>query len=121
MAVDRFHQRRHVFWRGELADAMAEVEDVPGHAAVGIARRAEAVQRGTRFGLHDLRRREQDHWVEVALQRDAIAHAPAGGTQVGRPVEADDVRADVGDRLQPLAAALREDDGRDALAYTRCV
>src|SRR6202012_1883206 len=101
MAVDGLDERRHVFWRRELADAMAEVEDVTAAAT-------EAVERGDRLGLHVLRRREQRHRLEVALPADAVAHATSRGTEIGRPVEAHDARAGVADRLEPLAAALGE-------------
>src|SRR5512142_1792835 len=96
--------------RRVLADAVAEVEDVAGAVA------AIAVQRALDLGTDLRRRREQHVRVEVALQRDAPADALARLAEVDGPVEADHVGAAGGDLLQPEAAALREDDVRDALA-----
>ena len=56
MAVYGLYQHRHVLGRGELADAVAQVEDVRGTPAFADVRRAKAVEHGTRFGSHLLRR-----------------------------------------------------------------
>ena len=48
------------------------------------------------------------------MQGHPVAHAGAGAAQVHRPVQADDVAAAVGDLVEPDAAALGEDDVRDA-------
>ena len=108
--VHRIDQRRDVLRRCVLADAVAEVENVP--AAGG--RRPEAVQRGAHLGADALRRREQHVRIEIALQRHPVADTRPGRAEVDRPVEPDHVAAAGGDRLQPQAAALGENDARDA-------
>ena len=53
MRVHGVHQRRHILWRGELADAVAQVENVrrAGGAAVGV-RLAEAVEHAGHFSFN---------------------------------------------------------------------
>ncbi|MEY4363875.1 MAG: hypothetical protein RLZZ24_1227, partial [Pseudomonadota bacterium] len=46
-----FDQRRHMLGRGELADAMPQIEDVGGAGGGGIeVRRAKRIEHATRFG-----------------------------------------------------------------------
>ena len=61
MLVHGFDQRRDVFQRGELGNAVAEVENVAGMAA------AVAVEHFFGFGGDRLRRGKQHRWVQIAL------------------------------------------------------
>ena len=100
-----------VFRRRVLADAVAEVE----HVAVPARRRCRRrpaptrLRRGSRSGAAN-----STAGIEVALQRHAVrrrgARAAPRLTVQSRP---SDIGADVGDLLQPQAAALGEDDARD--------
>src|SRR6218665_1313808 len=79
VAVHGLDQCGHMRRRRELADSVAQVEDMrrPGGAAVGVGR-AKAVEHLLHL-LHDARRRGQQHMgVDVALQRLArAAHGAA--------------------------------------------
>ena len=109
MLVDGIDQHGDVFGRGELGDAMAEVEDMPGVGAIGV-------ENLLRFGGNSLGAAKQHCGIQIALQGNPITHLTAGGTDIHGPVEADRVGAAVGDVGQPQAAALGEDDARDLLA-----
>lgn len=74
-------------WRGELADAVAEVEDVrwPRPRRVGV-RHPKALQHLDHLG-GDLRRWGKQHvGVDVALQGLVPTHLRPGLAQVDRPV-----------------------------------
>ena len=66
--VHRFHQGRDMFRRGELADAMAQIEDVRGACGgcIGV-RLAKTVQHPNHFLLNLRRRRKQHIGIDVAL------------------------------------------------------
>src|SRR5213078_3981731 len=97
-----------------LADAMAEVEDVA--VARGRIALAKALQARGDLATDGGRTGEQHVRIEVALERDAVADAATRLAEVHRPVDADDIGAERGDRLEPGAAALGEDDVRHASA-----
>ena len=56
MVVHRLDQHAHAFWRGELADAVTEVEDLgrAGGGGVGVWL-AKGVQHATCFGGDGIR------------------------------------------------------------------
>src|SRR5256885_12335550 len=84
---------------------MAEVENV-------ARLRSSRVEYQARFAFDRCGRCQQDLGIEVALQGDAGADRRAGAGHVGGPVEADGVATASGYALEPLAAALGEDDRR---------
>src|SRR4029077_7574855 len=68
--VYRVHQRRHIFRRGVLGNAMPEVE----HMTISIS---VACQYLDGLLVDDVWRSQQDSRIEVSLQRDTIPHAGA--------------------------------------------
>ena len=103
----------------ELADAVAEVEDVcrAGGVGVGVGC-AKAVQHAMDLG-GDLRGwRKQDVGVDVALQRlaraaDLTAHQTSCGAEVHGPVQAQHLTVQVFHLGQPQTAALGEHQPRN--------
>ena len=107
-AVHGVDQRSHVLRRGEAGNAMSEVEYMP----------AAFPEAGEDFGslaFDDLGICQQNSGVEISLQRDAIADAPAGVTEVRGPVDAQRVGTTGSERFQPLPAAFGKYDARDPL------
>ena len=78
MRMNGLDERRHMFGRRVLADAMTEVEDMTVPAAVGALRAAETVEHGDRFARHGFGRCEQHRWIEVALQCDPVPDQRTG-------------------------------------------
>ncbi|EXI84795.1 MAG: hypothetical protein AW12_02384 [Candidatus Accumulibacter sp. BA-94] len=77
--------------------------------------RAKAVEHLPRFDGDPFRRGEEHRRVDISLQRDPLADAPARFADVDRPVQADRIASDIGDRFQPQAPALGKHDRRHAL------
>ena len=103
--MHRLDQRLDVLGRRELRHAVAEVEDMPGTGS-------KVVQDVLRFPLDRRRRREKGHGIEVALQRDLRADTAARIGEARLPIDAERVGARCGHRLEPLPAALGEEDAR---------
>src|ERR1700730_208503 len=82
---------------------MAKIEDMPWLRSCGLNNVERRISR--RFGS-----RQQDHRIEVALQRNARSQLPASNADIGRPVESHGIAAAGGNDVQPLTAALGEDD-----------
>ena len=82
---------------------MAEIENKPRLGSGSLEDRA-----GLR--LDGGRGRQQYLRVEIALQGDARAYPGACPRQVGHPIQPDGAAAAAGDVLEPLAAALGEDN-----------
>ena len=80
--MHRLDEHRDMLGRGRGDDPMSEIEHVP-------RRRAGGAHDGGRFAPHSLRIREQHQRIEIALQRDPGADAPARLGQIDGPVEAD--------------------------------
>src|SRR4029079_16656533 len=57
---------------------------------------------------------QQDHRIEIALERDAIADPPPRRSQIHRPVNANTLGAAVRKFLEPGPAAFGEENGRYA-------
>ena len=92
--MNRLHQGRYMLWGGELANAMAQVENVgwPRGGFVGV-RFAKTVQHPNHFLLNLRWGCKQDIGIDVALQSFARAihgatHHLAGSAQVHGPVKA---------------------------------
>src|SRR6185295_15373139 len=86
-------------------NTVAEVEDMTGM----VAKIGEYL---CHF-LTDMRRAGVKRaGIEVALQRDAIAYAQAGIADLGGPVEAQCIAVGAGHGLEPLPAALGENNDR---------
>src|ERR1700733_11216151 len=94
MPMDFVDQFRDVLRTRELRNTVAEIEDMAREIA-------EAVEHGARLGANHGWRREQYQWIDVALERDPIAHFFARLAQVHGPVEPDRVHADCRDLFQP--------------------
>ncbi len=73
MRVHCVHQHSHALRRRELADAVAQIEDVRGACGgrIGV-RLAKRVQHPPCLLRHSFWRRKQGIGVEVALQRFAL-------------------------------------------------
>ena len=70
MCVHSVHQRSHMLGRGELADAVTQVEDVCGACGGCIrVRFAKAVQHAGHFSFNLRRLSKQHIRVYIALQR----------------------------------------------------
>ena len=76
--------------------------------------RAIAIQHLDGLCRHDRRRSEEDIRIEVALQGNLVADAPARFAQINRPVQADGITAASRDGLQPQAAAFGKYDHGNA-------
>src|SRR4029453_15067790 len=94
--------------RGVLADAVAEIEHMP--IATARRRGVEALEHRRDLAADRRRPGEQNVRIEVALQRDARADALSPLAELNRPVDADDIDAERGQRFEPGPAALGEDD-----------
>src|SRR5689334_9098254 len=94
---------------GVLRNAVAEIEHVP-------RARAERAENVCDFTTYALRLTEEHGRIQITLQCNAITDAPARFADIYGPVEADPIRADRGNVLQPHAAAFREDDAWNGLA-----
>src|SRR5471032_1199542 len=81
VAVNGFDHGGDVLRRGELGDAVAQVE----HVAVAVGRLAVGVEYFMHFGADLLRAGEQDGRVQVALQADLVADQLARLSQVDGP------------------------------------
>src|ERR1700741_207499 len=88
MLMNSVYQYLHMLRRGELADAMAEVEDVRRPLAWAGVGRAEVFQYPAGLRLDRARAGEQHRRVEVALQGMGRADERAGRAEVDRPVDA---------------------------------
>ena len=86
-----------MFGRGELRNAVPQIEHVPRVIAVTVEHRPRLDAQG--FG-----RREQRCRIEIALQRDARADALPCPPEVDCPIHAYRIDAARGDILEPKAA-----------------
>src|SRR5258706_15508573 len=89
-------------------NAVAEAEDVPRRCTEGI-------EHAPNFLAHARWRRAQYRGVEIALQRDFGADSAARIARIHAPIESDRLATARGDALEPIAAALGEDDARDVV------
>src|SRR5690554_2943458 len=108
VGMDLVDHGRDRLGRGELGYPVAQVEDVAvpcGGLAIVVEHPADLAADLLGFG-------HQAHGIEVALQRDAPAHEGARPAEIARPVETERIGPDVGEIVEPLAAALGEDDDR---------
>ena len=90
-------------------DAVAEVEDMPGAAAVAGEHAAD-------LALDALGRGVEGAGVEVALQGDLVAHQRARVGEIHGPVNAESITAGLGHAVEPLAGALGEEHHRHTAA-----
>jgi len=120
--VDSLNQRRNMLWGRELADAMAQIENMRGSYAGGIGVRfAKTVQHPNHFFLNLRRWRKQHIGVNVALQGFAWAihcapHHLAGTSQVHGPVQTQHVAIELAHLFKPQAAAFGENKAGNAHA-----
>ena len=97
-------------------DAVAEIEDVAARALC-------ALQDVSSAPLDQLLRPEEDGRIEIALERDAIAHARARGVEIDAPVDAEDLGSglggglDVTGRLAGVIDSRRGNPGRRAVGF----
>src|SRR5690554_6518919 len=82
ISVDLVNQHWHCFWWCETRDTVAEIEHVPAGA-----NGAEVIDNLAGLRANAGFRSEQNHGVEVALQRHAVVNALAGLAQAGCPVQ----------------------------------
>ena len=88
--MDCGDQDSHVFRRRRRQNPVAKIEDMPWLRSCGLNNVERRISR--RF-----RSRQQDHGVEVALQRNARSHLPASNADIRRPVESHGIAAAGGD------------------------
>src|SRR5689334_24998601 len=105
--MDGVHQRGDMVGRRRRNDAVAEVEDVSRSGSRGV-------EQGACPSRDRFRIRQQDHWIEIALERDAIADPPPRRSQIHRPVNANTLGAAVRKFLEPGPATFGEENGRYA-------
>ena len=116
-----------MLWGCELADAMAQVEDVRGALGAGIGVwSAKGVQHPPGLFGHGLGGCKQSIGVEVALQGFArathwAAHFGAGGGEVDGPVQPQNIAIELGHLGQPQAPALGEHNARNHSAVVRAL
>ena len=125
MAVHGFDQSGYMFWRGILADAVAQIEDVLATGRSRLIGGAKGPQRAQHLGIDDFWRGKQHGRIEIALQRlrsVAIATIKQGASrgQVHRPVHAKHLTGEGAHGGQPLTPALGEDDARHDAAVAAC-
>src|SRR5512139_3377355 len=101
--MDRFYKDGGMVGFHMLVNAVAEIEDMAAALAVAGEDRRH-------FGADAFRRGVEDGRVHVALQSDLMADALARLAKVGGPVETEGIGTALRHRLQPLPAALCEED-----------
>ena len=107
-AVDSVNKRFHVVRRGELGNAVAQVENVPRAAPVGT-------EISDDFGccaLNGGHVREQDRRVQIALQRHTLAHAAFGLGNGNGPVQTERIGPLLDGSIKLVEGRGYEPDGR---------
>src|SRR5258706_7370222 len=104
--VYRVHQRRYVLGRGELGNAVAEIENAATSVSV-------AGQYLGRLPAYDFRRRQEHSRVEIALHGDAITDSSARLSDIDGPVETQRIGPALRETLEPRAPALGAYDAAD--------
>ena len=81
MAVHGFDQSGYMFWRGILADAVAQIEDVLATGRSRLIGGAKGPQRAQHLGIDDFWRGKQHGRIEIA--QGSEEHGVSEGSDVG--------------------------------------
>ena len=108
--MHRAQERAGMFRVHFRRNAVTQVEHMPAALAVAGQDAPDFSADGFWLGVQHGR-------VHVALQRNLVADATAGVADVAGPVQAQGIRAGIGDAFQPQAAALGEQDHRHFTAF----